>query len=200
VSTSAGRTWTIRGEHTGSGWWAGLLLLGLLSTALYLYLLSNLGGKRLQAVAVVASPPALAVAPPVAVVPAAVAPALAPTADDCPPLFPISFDLNSSKPQFQDPALPALITWLIGHSETTLVVDGHADSLGTAAANFELSRRRADEVVRRFLVAGLSRKRISRRAFGQYTPLVGASELSARNRRVDLSVLGTYDCHSLETP
>jgi outer membrane protein OmpA-like peptidoglycan-associated protein len=180
-----------------------LLLLGLLSTALYLYLLSNLGAKRPQAVALVASAPALAVAPPAAVAPAAVAPAPsapAATVHDCPPLFPISFDQNSSNPLFERPALPALVTWLLEHWETTLVVDGHADSLGTAVANLELSRRRADEVVRRFLVAGLSRKRISRRAFGQYTPIVGASELSARNRRVGLSVLGTYDCPNLEIP
>jgi OOP family OmpA-OmpF porin len=134
---------------------------------------------------------------------AAVAPApsaSAATVHDCPPLFPISFDLNNIHPQFHGPALPALISWLVEHPETTLVVDGHADSLGTAAANFELSRRRADEVVRRFLVAGLARRRISRRAFGQYTPIVGESELSARNRRVGLSVQGTYDCPSLETP
>jgi OOP family OmpA-OmpF porin len=123
-----------------------------------------------------------------------------PAPRDCPPLFPVFFKFNSALPQLDESAVSALVRWLLDHPETTLVVDGHSDSHGTAAANFELSRRRADEVVLRFTAQHLPRKRIARRAFGQYTPLVGLPELSAGNRRVDLSVQGAPDCPNPETP
>lgn len=117
----------------------------------------------------------------------------------CPPLFSVRFSLGSVTPRFDQAALEALVAWLLAHPRATLVVDGHSDSLGGASLNLALSRQRADEMVNRLVAAKLPRERLTRRAFGDYEPVVGAAEDSAENRRVVLSVVGVKGCSSLES-
>lgn len=119
--------------------------------------------------------------------------------DDCAPLFPVTFALGGVTPMYDSEALTTLVEWMASHGQANLVVDGHSDSLGTAATNLALSHRRASEMVKRFIRAGLSSTRITRRAFGNYTPVVGTREDSPKNRRVVLSVAGTRDCAELES-
>ena len=125
-------------------------------------------------------------------------PALSPDRD-CPPFFAIRFARGSAAPQFEQDALVELVSWMNVHPESNLVVDGHSDSLGSPAVNLGLSRQRADRVVKRFLVAGFPRDRMTRRAFGDYIPIVGAMETSAENRRVVLSITGLKGCSQLES-
>ena len=119
---------------------------------------------------------------------------------DCPPLFPISFGLNRAVPLYDPDAMVALVTWLLAHPQSILIIDGHADTQGSAFGNLGLSHWRADEMAKRFIAARLPSARITRRAFGQYVPLVGTPGQSSKNRRVDLSVTGTADCPVLEIP
>lgn len=119
-------------------------------------------------------------------------------APDCPPLFSVSFGINSATPRFNRADLDALVAWLLDHPKSRLVIDGHADSKGTSVANLALSRCRADEMAKRFVSAHLSFERITLRAFGQYVPLVGIPEQSSKNRRVVLRVTGTANCPTSE--
>jgi len=127
-------------------------------------------------------------------------PALSAPAADCAPLFPITFEHNSAIPHFDPHAIIVLVDWLQAHPDAVLVIDGHADSLGSAVANFGLSQRRANQVASRFVAANIPKGRISRRAFGQYTPIIGTSDSSGRNRRVDLSIAGASNCPLPEAP
>jgi outer membrane protein OmpA-like peptidoglycan-associated protein len=112
----------------------------------------------------------------------------------------VTFALGSASPHFDEVASRTLIGWLNSHPGTYLVVDGHSDSLGSPAFNLSLSQQRAGQMVRHFVAAGLPRERITRRAFGNYIPVVGAREDSAENRRVVLSVAGMKDCPESESP
>jgi outer membrane protein OmpA-like peptidoglycan-associated protein len=72
----------------------------------------------------------------------------------------------------------------------TLLVEGHSDSRGTAAANERLSRSRA-EAVREFLVSqGVDASRISAVGLGSSRPLLDnrSAENRANNRRVEIVV------------
>jgi outer membrane protein OmpA-like peptidoglycan-associated protein len=141
------------------------------------------------------APPVVPKVPHPTVTPVAPKPAV-----DCPPLFSISFDLNKAIPLYDPAAMVALVTWLLAHTQRILVIDGHADAQGSVYGNLGLSRWRAEEMAKRFVAADLPSARITRRAFGQYVPLVGTPGESSKNRRVDLSVTGTADCPVLEVP
>jgi outer membrane protein OmpA-like peptidoglycan-associated protein len=111
----------------------------------------------------------------------------------------VTFDLGSARPQYDTAALNALVAWLNSHADTNLIVDGHSDSTGSAAVNLGLSQRRANEMVKRIVAVNFPHDRITRRAFGNYTPVVGARQDSARNRRVVLSIAGLKDCPESES-
>ncbi len=74
--------------------------------------------------------------------------------------------------------------------ESKIVVEGHADSMGAAAYNQELSQRRA-ESVRQYLVSrGLSGDRVVAEGFGVTRPIAdnASPEGRANNRRVEIVV------------
>jgi len=93
-----------------------------------------------------------------------------------------------------DRALAELAQALAPHPEWTFTVEGHTDSVGTAAANQALSRRRAEAVRARLA----ERHKLDTHAWGAVG--YGATrpkepnatiEGRARNRRVEL----VRDCH-----
>jgi outer membrane protein OmpA-like peptidoglycan-associated protein len=70
-------------------------------------------------------------------------------------------------------------------------LEGHADNIGRPSENLELSQRRADEV-RRFLVgAGVKRNRIEAVAIGEARPIASNRSKTGRdqNRRVAITLL-----------
>ena len=77
-----------------------------------------------------------------------------------------------------------------------IVVEGHADGVGGRDYNMELSERRADAVIAALVEAGVSRARLTRRAFGPDRPIEpnrrpdggDNPEGRARNRRVALLI------------
>lgn len=78
----------------------------------------------------------------------------------------------------------------------SLIVEGHTDALGSRDYNQRLSERRAQAVVEALAAAGVSRARISLRAFGKDKPLAPNKhpdgtdnpEGRAKNRRVALLI------------
>jgi outer membrane protein OmpA-like peptidoglycan-associated protein len=86
--------------------------------------------------------------------------------------------------------LDRIVTWLRAEPALQATIDGHADRSGEPMFNDVLSRRRAERVVAYFLAAGLERRRLSMRAFGERRPLLRGSgiDVSRRNRRVEIRV------------
>ncbi|MBK6489992.1 MAG: OmpA family protein [Gemmatimonadetes bacterium] len=87
------------------------------------------------------------------------------------------------------PALDRIARTLHEHPDWTLTLVGHTDSIGTAASNLELSRRRAERV-RTALVTGggVESGRLQAKGRGEGEPVDDNATLMgrARNRRVDL--------------
>jgi outer membrane protein OmpA-like peptidoglycan-associated protein len=202
------------GEHAPSALLPLLLIAAVLATAAdaHWWAIGTTRGASAPPARLVASTPApapapAAIRPVIEVQPSAPPPSETQPVEknpeqvrDCPPLFPVVFALGGVAPRFERAELLALVDWLRKHPESNLVIDGHADSSGSTAMNLSLSQRRASAMVKRFLDADLPRERITRRAFGAYSPVVGASEEAAENRRVVLSVTGASGCQTLESP
>jgi len=68
-------------------------------------------------------------------------------------------------------------------------IAGHTDALGTAAANEELSQKRAQAVVDLLVARGVSRSQLTVKGYGFRRPLQGLERLDGRNRRVEITKL-----------
>ncbi len=83
-----------------------------------------------------------------------------------------------------------LAEYLKEHVDTTVKIEGHTDSQGSAAYNSELSQRRAD-AVRDFLVSnGIAPERITAQGMGEDYPVATNSTAAGRqqNRRVEVTI------------
>ncbi len=106
-------------------------------------------------------------------------------------VYGIYFDFNQAtiRPQSK-PALAAIAQLLAQHPQWKLEIDGHTDSIGSAAYNLALSRRRA-ESVKAALVSTyqVSAARLTTGGFGATHPVATNATLEGRalNRRVELT-------------
>lgn len=80
--------------------------------------------------------------------------------------------------------------YLAANKEKKLLLTGHTDNTGTAAGNLELSKKRAGEVKRDLITAGLPENQLVIAAKGQSTPKEtnNTAEGRAANRRVAIVV------------
>ena len=76
------------------------------------------------------------------------------------------------------------------YNDTTIVVEGHADSTGSASYNQRLSERRADAVANYLQNLGVRGSRIDAVGFGESQPRATNNTASGRqrNRRVEINV------------
>lgn len=122
---------------------------------------------------------------------------------DCPPLFSLQFAAGEPQPQALSKELldelVALRVWLEGHPRTTLLIQGHADALGSSRYNWELSYRRAHAVLQKLRQAGVPRERMVAQAVGAFQPLAGRTDTDKSNRRVTLSILELPQCAISQT-
>lgn len=67
-------------------------------------------------------------------------------------------------------------------------LQGNADAIGTAAYNDDLSRRRAESVMKELRRQGVRESQISIRAYGENNPVAGndSAEGRSQNRRTDI--------------
>ncbi len=81
-----------------------------------------------------------------------------------------------------------LATFLREHTERTVTVEGHTDSVGSDALNFALSERRAAAVKAQLLTRGIAPERVTTRGFGRANPVAGNDTAAGRqqNRRVEI--------------
>lgn len=75
--------------------------------------------------------------------------------------------------------------WLVAKPNVALHVVGHADDLGSAASNAELSQRRAEAVRDHLILSGIDPARITIEAVGSGQPIAMCSDAACRtqNRR-----------------
>ena len=83
-------------------------------------------------------------------------------------------------------ALEAQAEWINRFPNGRVVIEGHADEIGTAARNFDLSMERAEAVRQRLVEAGVAAGRIVLDARGRNDPVAicGDDSCAVHNRRV----------------
>jgi outer membrane protein OmpA-like peptidoglycan-associated protein len=87
------------------------------------------------------------------------------------------------------PWIGAIADLMRRHSDWTITIEGHTDSVGSVRYNLDLSTRRATALARRLSSQhGIAAARLSTRGFGPNRPLESnaTTEGRARNRRVEL--------------
>nr|WP_041603774.1 OmpA family protein [Thioflavicoccus mobilis] len=77
------------------------------------------------------------------------------------------------------------------YGKTQLVINGHTDSVGSAAYNQQLSERRAAAVQNYLLADGVVLERLSARGYGESEPIASNDIPEGRrlNRRVDIIII-----------
>jgi len=110
-------------------------------------------------------------------------------------LEPVKFAKNSDRlaPE-SEPVLTSVMEVLQAHKEVTkLEVRGHTDSRGGAAANLDLSKRRAASVMKWLIAHGIAAERLGSNGFGQTRPIDTNDTEDGRknNRRVEFRIIAT---------
>jgi outer membrane protein OmpA-like peptidoglycan-associated protein len=104
-------------------------------------------------------------------------------------VYGIHFDFASDRIKDEsEPVLREITRVLAANPAWTLSVEGHTDSIGTAASNLDLSQRRAAAVKRALGGLGVAAHRLAPSGFGASRPQDTNETLEgrARNRRVEL--------------
>lgn len=111
------------------------------------------------------------------------------------PRFIVVFSLAASQPPASAKAPAAgLARWIVAHPDVTAVIEGHADAVGSDHGNLELSRRRAAAVGKLLEREGVAWSRLTVRGFGAFSPVEGAPEEAAANRRVVVQIRSAGEC------
>ncbi|HEX6315396.1 MAG TPA: OmpA family protein, partial [Gemmatimonadaceae bacterium] len=101
----------------------------------------------------------------------------------------ILFDTGSDviKPH-STPTLEEIVSMLKEHSDLKLLIEGHTDNVGDAAANQALSEKRAAAVKAYLVEKGIDAARLESKGLGATKPKVGNDTPEGRqtNRRVEL--------------
>ena len=86
-----------------------------------------------------------------------------------------------------DPFLAQLATWLQKNPGISIEIDGHTDSVGSAASNLALSAKRAEEVKKQLVAKGVPAARLTTKGLGATMPLRSNKKEDGRseNRRVE---------------
>lgn len=85
---------------------------------------------------------------------------------------------------------------LVDNPELRVQINGHTDNTGSAAANKDLSLKRANAVVEFLVLKGIEKSRVSAKGFGAERPIVSNDDESGGreiNRRTEIEVVGLGD-------
>jgi outer membrane protein OmpA-like peptidoglycan-associated protein len=86
--------------------------------------------------------------------------------------------------------LEQLSTFLVENPERSAIIEGHTDSVGSAAFNQALSEQRAAAVQNALVERGIAPARLSAVGYGPTKPVVGNDTAAGRqrNRRVEIII------------
>ena len=113
----------------------------------------------------------------------------------------IQFEINQNTVQREtEEKIDKVATFMRKYPDTTALIEGHTDEVGTAAANMKLSERRAENVVT-YLVnrGGIARSRLKAVGYGATRPIGdNKTEVGKRlNRRIDAIIACATDIEGL---
>lgn len=104
----------------------------------------------------------------------------------------VRFDTNQDRirPEFR-PGLDEVATAMKANPDLKVLLQGHADNVGSAAYNRKLSEKRAKAVAAYLISKGVPSKRLSTIGAGSSSPVAdnATAEGRARNRRVEIEPL-----------
>jgi OOP family OmpA-OmpF porin len=147
-----------------------------------------------------ATPPPADVAPVAAAAPVLViVPVVARTQQYC-SILDIQYEINRDVIQREEQEkLGVLETFMKKYPDTTAVVEGHTDEVGTSADNMRLSQRRAESVVNYLAGRGIARSRLQAVGYGETRPIAdNSTEIGKRlNRRINAVVACATDLEGL---
>ena len=108
----------------------------------------------------------------------------------------VEFELDKTevRPQFF-PEIEKLAVVLKQYPNSTILLEGHTDSTGSASYNQKLSQSRADAVMKVLINEfGIAKQRITTTGMGESQPIAtnDTAEGRAQNRRVEAIVSGEY--------
>jgi len=176
--TPIARNCTSIGDSGDSTFWLWGALIGAASGAVLCGVLGHIFLDPAEPVALEAPPPP----------PPAPAPAAAPVKQRI-VLRGVTFDFNSAdiRPEAR-PVLDQAAQLLKANPGVDVRIEGHTDSIGSAAYNQALSIRRAESVFRYLVNQGVDPERLRVEGFGASQPVASnATEAGrAQNRRVEL--------------
>jgi OOP family OmpA-OmpF porin len=116
----------------------------------------------------------------------------------------IEFDIDKAdiRPDYHDEAAKAG-DFLKKYPDTTAVIEGHSDNVGTPEHNLDLSQRRAESVVN-YLVEkfGIERSRLTAKGYGETRPVADNStdEGKQKNRRIEAVIDCAFDVKEVQPP
>jgi OOP family OmpA-OmpF porin len=146
-----------------------------------------------------ATPPPAYVAPVVAAAPVVIIVPVARTQQYC-GILDIQFEINRDVIQREEQEkLGVLETFLKKYPDTTAVIEGHTDEVGTDADNMRLSQRRAESVVSYLVSHGIARSRLQAVGYGETRPIAdNRTEIGRRlNRRINAIIACATDIEGL---
>ncbi len=102
--------------------------------------------------------------------------------------FQVNFDFNSAKikPEYM-PKIQEFADFLKKNPAYKAEIQGHTDSVGSAAYNLKLSERRAKAVYEKLIELGIDKNRLTYKGYGETRPIAPntTEEGRAQNRRVE---------------
>jgi len=148
--------------------------------------------------------PAYVAPAPVAAAPApepvlVIVPIVARTEEYC-SILDVQFEINQKTVQREaEEKLDKLVTFMRKYPETTAVIEGHSDEVGTSAANMRLSQSRAQSMVDYLARQGVARSRLQAVGYGETRPIAdNRTEVGRRlNRRINAIVACATDIEGL---
>lgn len=86
--------------------------------------------------------------------------------------------------------LQQLTKYLKQNPDATVMVEGHADAIGSAQYNMKLSAQRAESVAQALVGKGIARDRIQLKAYGEHDPIASNQTDKGRqyNRRAEIII------------
>jgi OOP family OmpA-OmpF porin len=138
-------------------------------------------------------PPVVAAAPVLIVVP------VARTQQYC-SILDIQFEINANTVQREsEEKIDKVATFMQKYPDTTAVIEGHTDEVGTTADNMKLSQVRAENVVSYLAGHGIARSRLRAVGYGETRPIADnrTEEGKRLNRRIDAIIACATDIEGL---
>jgi OOP family OmpA-OmpF porin len=112
----------------------------------------------------------------------------------------IQFEINNTTVQREaEERIDKVAIFMKKYANTTAVIEGHTDEVGSAADNMKLSQSRADSVVTYLATHGIARSRLKAVGYGETRPIAdNRTQLGKRmNRRINALIACATDIEGI---